>query len=107
MPCFSERFVALYAYNRHESEGDKNFLKKRKRKQALSLDNVDHGIERDPAYVELSSRESPVRDVNIGELQEKLNKALQTLSEKHRSTSKARPWWPGRRLTMRNSAAPT
>ncbi len=62
-----------------------NFLKKRKRKQALSLDNVDHGIERDPAYVELSSRESPVRDVNIGELQEKLNKALQTLSEKHRT----------------------
>ncbi len=62
-----------------------NFLKKRKRKQALSLDNVDNGIERDPAYVELSSRESPVRDVNIGELQEKLNKALQTLSEKHRA----------------------
>lgn len=62
-----------------------NFLKKRKRKQAMSLDNVDNGIERDPAYLELSSRESPVRDVNIVELQEKLNTALQTLSEKHRS----------------------
>jgi RNA polymerase sigma-70 factor (ECF subfamily) len=62
-----------------------NFLKRRKRKLALSLDNVDLGIERDPAYVELSSRESPVRDVAIGELQEKLNRALQTLSEKHRT----------------------
>ncbi len=62
-----------------------NFLKKRKKKQALSLDNVEGGIERDPAYVELSSRESPVRDVGILELQERLNKALQTLSEKHRT----------------------
>lgn len=62
-----------------------NFLKKRKRKQALSLDDVEGGLERDPAYVELSSRESPVRDVGIQELQERLNTALQTLSEKHRT----------------------
>ena len=62
-----------------------NFLKKRKRKQALSLDQVDGGIERDPAYVELSSRGSPLRDVKVLELQERLNAALQTLSEKHRT----------------------
>ena len=62
-----------------------NFLKKRKRKQALSLNDVDEGVERDPAYVELSSRESPVRDASLSELQEKLNKALLTLSEKHRT----------------------
>ena len=62
-----------------------NFLKKRKKKQALSLDNVEGGIERDPAYVELSSRSSPLRDAKISELQEKLNEALQTLSEKHRT----------------------
>ena len=62
-----------------------NFLKKRKKRQTLSLDNVDSGIERDEAYVELSSRESPVRDISISELQEKLNVALQTLSEKHRT----------------------
>lgn len=62
-----------------------NFLKKRKKRRALSLDNVDDGIERDETYVELSSRESPIRDVGIMELQEKLNKALQTLSEKHRT----------------------
>lgn len=62
-----------------------NFLKKRKKKQAMSLDLVDGNIERDPAYVELTSRESPVRDVKILELQKELNEALQTLSEKHRA----------------------
>jgi RNA polymerase sigma-70 factor (ECF subfamily) len=62
-----------------------NFLKKRKKRWALSLDNVDDGIERDESYVELSSRESPVRDMGISELQEKLNEALQQLSEKHRT----------------------
>ena len=35
--------------------------------------------------MELSARESPFRDMTITELQEKLNKALQTLSEKHRT----------------------
>jgi len=62
-----------------------NFLKKRKKRQALSLNDVDEGVERDPAYVELSARESPVRDAFLAELQEKLNKALLTLSEKHRA----------------------
>lgn len=62
-----------------------NFLKKRKKRQALSLNDVDEGVERDPAYVELSARESPARDTSLLELQEKLNKALLTLSEKHRT----------------------
>lgn len=62
-----------------------NFLKKRKKKQAVSLNDMDEGVERDPAYVELSARESPVRDISLSELQEKLNKALLTLSEKHRT----------------------
>jgi RNA polymerase sigma factor (sigma-70 family) len=62
-----------------------NFLKKRKQRQALSLNDVDEGVERDPAYVELSARGSPVRDVSLAELQEKLNKAILTLSEKHRT----------------------
>lgn len=62
-----------------------NFLKKRKRHAALSLDDVDQAVERDPAFVELRARESPVRDASLGELQKKLNEALQTLSEKHRT----------------------
>lgn len=62
-----------------------NFTQKRKRKQALSLDNVDLGLERDVAYVELSSRHTPLRDASLKELQKRLNEALQTLSKKHRA----------------------
>lgn len=62
-----------------------NFIKKRKRKAAFSLDDIDLGIERDEAYIEFSPRESPIRDISISEIQEKLNKALKTLSEKHRT----------------------
>ena len=62
-----------------------NFLKKRKRRMAESLDDVDRAIERDPAFVELSAKESPFRDMTITELKGKLNKALMTLSEKHRA----------------------
>jgi RNA polymerase sigma-70 factor (ECF subfamily) len=61
-----------------------NFMKSRKRRTGISLDDVEGGIERDPAYVELSSKESPFRDATISELQQKLNSALQKLSEKHR-----------------------
>lgn len=62
-----------------------NFLKQRKRRTAVSLDDVDEAVERDPDYVELVARESPVREASLGELQKKLNDALLTLSEKHRS----------------------
>lgn len=62
-----------------------NFLKKRRNRTALSLNDMDGAVENDPAYVELSSKESPFRDASLSELQEKLNKALQTLSEKHRA----------------------
>jgi RNA polymerase sigma-70 factor (ECF subfamily) len=62
-----------------------NFVKKRKRKMAMSLNDTDAGLERDPAYVELSSKGGPDHDFSITELQEKLNEALQTLSEKHRT----------------------
>lgn len=62
-----------------------NFLKKRSRRAALSLDDVDLGIERDPAYVDASARRSPFRDATLAELQERLNKALLSLSENHRA----------------------
>jgi RNA polymerase sigma-70 factor (ECF subfamily) len=62
-----------------------NFRKRRTRKAALSLDDMDQGIERDPAYVELSSKTPPLRELSLNEIQEKLNVALQTLSEKHRT----------------------
>ena len=62
-----------------------NFLPKRKRRTALSLNDLDQGIERDPDYIALVARESPVRDVQRSELQKRLNAALQTLSEAHRT----------------------
>ena len=62
-----------------------SFLKTRKKRAGLSLDDVDGGVERDPAYVELSSQGTPFREATISEIQEKLNKALQTLSENHRT----------------------
>ena len=62
-----------------------NYLKKRKRNTAMSLDDIDQGVERDPNFVALQSRESPVRDATLSELQKKLNEALQALSENHRA----------------------
>ena len=62
-----------------------NFLKKRRRRQALSLDDLDQAVERDPDYVDLVARENPVTDTARGELKQKLNAALQTLSDKHRA----------------------
>ncbi|MCB1102323.1 MAG: sigma-70 family RNA polymerase sigma factor, partial [Kiritimatiellae bacterium] len=62
-----------------------NYVKRRNKRAGLSLDDVDLGIERDPAFLELSARESPFRECTLTELQEKLNKALMTLSEKHRT----------------------
>lgn len=62
-----------------------NFVKRRRKRQGLSLDDLDLSIERDPALVELASTESPERMIRLKELQENLNNALQTLSEKHRA----------------------
>ena len=62
-----------------------NYVKKRRRRYAMSLDNTDLGLERDDAYLELSSRHTPFRAAKLSELQERLNAAVQTLSEKHRA----------------------
>ncbi|MCF6314414.1 MAG: sigma-70 family RNA polymerase sigma factor [Verrucomicrobiales bacterium] len=62
-----------------------NFLKKRGRRRAMSLDDVDMAIERDPDFIEATSKSDPVREVNINELQQRLNVALQELSDDHRA----------------------
>jgi len=62
-----------------------NYRKKRNRKRALSLDQFDQEIKTDDVYHDLTSKGSPLRSVSLTELQEKLNEALQTLSEKHRT----------------------
>jgi RNA polymerase sigma-70 factor (ECF subfamily) len=62
-----------------------NFLKKRKRRQTLSLDDVDSNIENDKDFIELTSKSDPVREAGIHELQKRLNVAMQKLSEDHRA----------------------
>ena len=61
-----------------------NFLKQRKNRIHLSLDDVDFNAENDPDLVALVSEKTPRRDLNLSELQEKLNSAMLKLSEHHR-----------------------
>lgn len=61
-----------------------NFLKARKNRAHLSLNDLDFNAENDPDLVALISDKTPRRDLNLSELQEKLNDAMQKLSEDHR-----------------------
>ena len=61
-----------------------NFLKQRKNRAHISLDDLDFNAEHDPDLVALISEKTPRREVNLTELQEKLNAAMQKLSEPHR-----------------------
>jgi RNA polymerase sigma factor (sigma-70 family) len=62
-----------------------NFLKSRKNKRHMSLNDLDSGVERNPDLVALISHRTPRRDLNLVELQKKLNESLQRLSEAHRT----------------------
>ena len=61
-----------------------NFLKQRKNRGQMSLDDLDFNAEHDPDLVALISDKTPRREVGLAELQEKLNAAMQKLSEPHR-----------------------
>lgn len=61
-----------------------NFLKQRKNRSAMSLNDLDFNAEKDPDLVALISDRTPRRDAALGELQKKLNEAMQKLSEPHR-----------------------
>src|SRR5438876_4985994 len=61
-----------------------NFLKQRKQLAHMSLNGLDLNAEHDPDLVALISDKTPRRDANLAELQEKLNAAMQKLSETHR-----------------------
>lgn len=63
-----------------------NFLKKRGRHTKISLDDVDTGIENDPSFIEVTTAaKGTLREVNIHELQKRLNEAMMKLSEEHRT----------------------
>jgi RNA polymerase sigma-70 factor (ECF subfamily) len=61
-----------------------NFLKQRKNRTHMSLNDVDFNIENDADLVALASDKTPRRDLNLAELQDKLNAAMLKLSEHHR-----------------------
>jgi RNA polymerase sigma factor RpoE len=61
-----------------------NYLKQRKTRNHLSLNDLDFHAEHDPAWVALVSEKTPRREASLHELQENLNIALQKLSEDHR-----------------------
>ena len=61
-----------------------NFLKQRKNRVQMSLNDLDINAEHDPDLVALISDKTPRRDADLRELQEKLNTALLKLSEPHR-----------------------
>ena len=61
-----------------------NFLKQRKNRQHMSLNDLDFNAEHDPDLMALISDKTPVREVGLTELQQKLNEALLKLSEPHR-----------------------
>src|SRR6478736_5434740 len=61
-----------------------NFLKQRKNRSHMSLNDLDFNAEHDPDLVALVSDKTPRREANLSELQEKLNEAMQKLSDSHR-----------------------
>jgi RNA polymerase sigma-70 factor (ECF subfamily) len=61
-----------------------NFLKQRKNRTHMSLNDIDINAEHDPDLMALISEQTPRRAAGLTELQEKLNAALMKLSEPHR-----------------------
>ncbi len=62
-----------------------NFLKQRKNRGGqMSLNDLDFNAEHDPDLVALISERTPRREINLAELQQKLNEAMQKLSDVHR-----------------------
>jgi RNA polymerase sigma-70 factor (ECF subfamily) len=61
-----------------------NFLKQRKNRTHMSLNDLDFNTENNPDLVALISDKTPRREAGLKELSEKLNAALLKLSEPHR-----------------------
>ena len=61
-----------------------NLLRRRKRRPTSSLDQLDEeSFASDPAFIDTSLEADTPRQVRMREIQEKLNEALQKLSEEH------------------------
>jgi len=62
-----------------------NFLKKRKRRTGISLQDMDSSVQNDPALVDTGHAANPEQQSHINQLQKKLNEAMAKLSDSHRT----------------------
>src|ERR1700737_862570 len=62
-----------------------NFVKKRGRRFQLSLDDLDANVRNDKEFIELTAANTPTREVDLSELQQRLNEAMMKLSVEHRT----------------------
>lgn len=61
------------------------FLKKRNRRRFISYEKIDEEVSRTEIFEHLTAKSRSEKGVLVSELQEKLNDALQKLSDKHRT----------------------
>jgi len=61
-----------------------NFLKKRKRRTTLSLNDLESSVQQDPGLIDSAHQANPERQTALNELQLKLNEAIRKLSDPHR-----------------------
>jgi RNA polymerase sigma factor (sigma-70 family) len=62
-----------------------NFVKKRGRRFQMSLDDLDSSVHNDKEFIELTASNTPTREVDLSELQQRLNEAMMKLSLEHRA----------------------
>ena len=62
-----------------------NFVKKRGRRFQMSLDDLDANVQNDKEFIDLTAANTPVREVDLSELQHRLNEAMMKLSVEHRA----------------------
>jgi RNA polymerase sigma factor (sigma-70 family) len=62
-----------------------NFVKKRGRRFQMSLDDLDSSVHNDKEFIELTASNTPTREVDLAELQQRLNEAMLKLSLEHRT----------------------
>lgn len=61
-----------------------NFLKKRRRRMSLSLNDMESSVQQDPALIDTAHEANPEKQTNLHELQGKLTEAMKRLSVPHR-----------------------
>jgi RNA polymerase sigma factor (sigma-70 family) len=62
-----------------------NFLKKRKRRTGVSLQEMESAVQTDPALIDTDNASNPEQQSHLNQLQQKLNEAMRQLSDSHRT----------------------